>query len=244
MPVYYILLYAVMPRCVKGWTNGQGCGKIVFVAPDCGNVFSDSLAWGAIKIPVETGHQRTVRLRISLTVPLIRKGEKMDRNNIIFIGMPAVGKSTIGVIVAKRLGYRFIDTDILIQEEEGKLLKEIIKEKGIDGFLEVEDRINARVQTKRTVISPGGSVIYCENAMKHYKEIGRIVYLKAAFETISKRIHNARGRGVVLRDGQSLRELYDERTALFKEYADVTVCEDGLKLEDTIRKVLEKLGAE
>ena len=82
----------------------------------------------------------------------------MNRNNIIFIGMPAVGKSTIGVIVAKRLGYRFIDTDILIQEEEGKLLKEIIKEKGIDGFLEVEDRINARVQTKRTVISPGQTV--------------------------------------------------------------------------------------
>ena len=131
----------------------------------------------------------------------------MDRDNVIFIGMPAVGKSTIGVIVAKRLGYRFIDTDILIQEEEGKLLKEIIKEKGVDGFLEVEDRINARVQTKRTVISPGG-------------------------------------RGVVLRDGQSLRDLYDERTALFRKYADVTVCEDGLRLEDTIRKVLEKLGAE
>ena len=100
------------------------------------------------------------------------------------------------------------------------------------------------MQTKRTVISPGGSVIYCENAMRHYKEIGRIVYLKASFETIDRRIHNASGRGVVLRDGQSLRDLYDERTALFRKYADVTVCEDGLRLEDTIRKVLEKLGAE
>ncbi len=168
----------------------------------------------------------------------------MNRNNIIFIGMPAVGKSTIGVIVAKRLGYRFIDTDILIQEEEGKLLKEIIKEKGIDGFLEVEDRINARVQTKRTVISPGGSVIYCENAMRHYKEIGKIVYLKASFETLNRRIHNARSRGIVLRESQSLRDLYDERAVLFEKYADITVCEDGLKLEDTIRKVLEKLGAE
>lgn len=168
----------------------------------------------------------------------------MNRNNIIFIGMPAVGKSTIGVIVAKRLGYRFIDTDILIQEEEGKLLKEIIKEKGIDGFLEVEDRINARVHTKRTVISPGGSVIYCENAMRHYKEIGKIVYLKASFETINRRIHNAKSRGIVLRERQSLKDLYDERTVLFEKYADITVCEDGLRLEDTIREVLVKLGAE
>lgn len=163
-------------------------------------------------------------------------------DNIIFIGMPAVGKSTVGVITAKRLGYRFIDTDILIQEEEGKLLKDIIKEKGIDGFLEVEDRVNAKICAKRTVISPGGSVIYCENAMKHYKEIGRIVYLKASYETIDRRLNNARNRGVVLRDGQSLRTLYNERTALFEKYADVTICEDGLRLEDTIQKVLDELA--
>ena len=80
-------------------------------------------------------------------------------DNIILIGMPAVGKSTVGVVVAKRLGYRFIDTDILIQEEEGKLLKDIIAEKGIDGFLEIEDRINANVIAKHSVISPGGSVV-------------------------------------------------------------------------------------
>lgn len=163
-------------------------------------------------------------------------------DNIIFIGMPAVGKSTVGVIVAKRLGYRFVDTDILIQEEEGKLLKDIIKEKGIDGFLEVEDRVNAKVNTKKTVISPGGSVVYCENAMKHYKEIGTIVYLQASYETINKRIGNARKRGVVLKDGQTLRDLYNERTALFEKYADIVVCEDGLRIEDTIRNVLTALG--
>ena len=163
------------------------------------------------------------------------------KDNIIFIGMPAVGKSTVGVITAKRLGYRFIDTDILIQEEEGKLLKDIIREKGIEGFLEVEDRVNARVYTKRTVISPGGSVIYCENAMKHYKEIGRVVYLQASFETIDRRLNNARSRGVVLRKGQTLKDLYDERVSLFERYADLTICEDGLKLEDTIQKVLEAL---
>ncbi|MEZ3485345.1 MAG: shikimate kinase [Lachnospiraceae bacterium] len=163
-------------------------------------------------------------------------------DNIIFVGMPAVGKSTVGVIVAKRLGYRFIDTDILIQEEEGKLLKDIIKEKGTSGFLEIEDRINSRVNTRKTVISPGGSVIYCENAMKHYKEIGKVVYLQVSYETIDKRLNNARSRGVVLRKGQTLRDLYDERVRLLEKYADITICEDGLKLEETIQKVLDALS--
>ena len=162
-------------------------------------------------------------------------------DNIIMIGMPAVGKSTVGVVVAKRLGYKFIDVDILIQEEEGKLLREIIAEKGTDGFLEVEDRINASVTVDHAVISPGGSVVYCENAMKHYKEIGTVVYLKVSFETIMKRLKNARKRGVVLRDGQTIQTLYDERVKLFEKYADITVCEDGLRLEETIEKVLKAL---
>ena len=162
-------------------------------------------------------------------------------DNIILIGMPAVGKSTVGVVVAKRLGYGFIDTDLLIQEKEGKLLREIIAERGAEGFLEIEDKINSRVNVKKTVVSPGGSVVYCENAMKHYKEIGKVVYLKVSFETISKRLRNARRRGVVLKDGQTLKDLYDERTSLFEKYADIIICEDGLRLEETIDKVLEAL---
>lgn len=162
-------------------------------------------------------------------------------NNIVLIGMPAVGKSTVGVVVAKRLGYKFVDTDILIQEAEGRLLKEIIAEKGVEGFLEVEDRINAQVEAENTVIAPGGSVVYCENAMKHYKKIGTVVYLKVSFEIINKRLKNAKKRGVVLKDGQTLRDLYEERVKLFEEYADVTVCEDGLELEETIDKVMEAL---
>ena len=114
--------------------------------------------------------------------------------NIIFIGMPAAGKSTVGVVVAKRLGYNFIDTDLLIQESEGRLLREIIAEEGLDGFLEIEDRVNAQVEAKKSVISPGGSVVYCENAMRHYKEIGLVVYLKTSFEIINKRIGNAKNR--------------------------------------------------
>lgn len=162
-------------------------------------------------------------------------------NNIIFIGMPAAGKSTIGVVAAKHLGYNFIDTDLLIQEKEKRLLREIIAQEGLEEFLKIEDRINAEVQAKRSVIAPGGSVIYCENAMKHYKEIGIIVYLKASFETISKRLGNAKKRGVVLKENQTLEELYHERAVLFEKYADVTICEDGVSLEDTFELVLNTL---
>ncbi len=161
--------------------------------------------------------------------------------NIILIGMPAVGKSTAGIVAAKRLGCRFIDTDLLIQEQEGKLLREIIEEKGIDGFLEVEDRVNAGVEVQNCIIAPGGSVVYCENAMRHYKETGTVVYLEISFGIISKRLNNAKNRGVVLKEGQTLRDLYEERTALFERYADITICEDGLDLEETVEKVIEKV---
>ncbi len=161
--------------------------------------------------------------------------------NIIFIGMPASGKSTVGVVVAKRLGYGFVDTDLLIQAQEKKLLKEIIAEVGNEGFLQIENQVNRDVNVERCVISPGGSVVYCEEAMKHYKEIGTIIYLKVSFDTINQRISNAKNRGVVLKDGQTLKDLYDERTALFEKYADYTISEEGLSLEETIDEVLDLL---
>ena len=160
------------------------------------------------------------------------------KKNLILIGMPAVGKSTVGKVGAKRLGMRFIDTDLLIQEQEGKLLREIIAEKGEEGFLEIENRVNASVKAKNAVISPGGSVIYCKEAMKHYKKIGTVVYLKASYQTIKRRIKNPKKRGVVLKEGQSLRDLYYERVPYFEKYADITVCEDGCRIEDTIKNVL------
>lgn len=159
--------------------------------------------------------------------------------NIIFIGMPASGKSTVGVVIAKRLGYDFIDTDLLIQKQEKRLLKEIIAEVGNEGFLAIENQVNRDVEAEHAVISPGGSVIYCKEAMEHFKEIGTIVYLKVSFETINRRISNAKNRGVVLKEGQTLRDLYEERTKLFEKYADYTISEDGLGLEETIDKVLE-----
>lgn len=159
--------------------------------------------------------------------------------NIILIGMPAAGKSTVGVVVAKRIGYEFIDTDLLIQKQENRLLKEIIESVGNDGFLEIENQVNRDLHVEKTVVSPGGSVVYCDEAMQHYKEIGTIIYLKAAYETIEQRINNAKNRGVVLKEGQTLLDLYQEREQLFEKYADYTVCEDGLELTDTIKKVLE-----
>ncbi|MGL6197365.1 MAG: shikimate kinase [Lachnospiraceae bacterium] len=158
--------------------------------------------------------------------------------NIILIGMPAAGKSTVGVIAAKRLGYQFIDTDLLIQEQENRLLKEIIADEGIDGFLQIEDRVNSSVNPKKAIISPGGSIVYCQHAMEHYKKIGTIVYLQASFETINNRLNNAKGRGVVLKDGQTLKDLYDERKVLFEKYADKIICQDGLTLEQSVEALL------
>ena len=161
--------------------------------------------------------------------------------NIILIGMPAVGKSTVGVVVAKRIGYEFIDTDLLIQKQEKRLLKEIIAEEGNERFLEIENQVNRDLQAENAVISPGGSVVYCEEAMQHFKEIGTVIYLHATYEVIYKRITNAKNRGVVLKEGQTLKDLYDERVKLFEKYADYTVSEEGLDLEETIDMVLELL---
>lgn len=166
----------------------------------------------------------------------------MKKKNIIFIGMPAVGKSTVGVVVAKRLGKKFIDTDLLIQEQEKKLLREIIAEVGEDGFLKIENQVNRDVDAENAVISPGGSIVYCEEAMQHYKEIGTIVYLQASYQTIKQRIRNPKKRGVVLREGQTLKALYDERCVLFEKYADIIVNEDQCEIGDTIENVLEELS--
>ena len=158
----------------------------------------------------------------------------MEKTNITLFGMPSSGKSTIGVLLAKRLGYSFVDVDIVIQEKEGRLLKEIIAEEGLDGFLEVENRINAGVNVNRSVIAPGGSVIYGKEAMEHYKQIGQIVYLKLSFEEVERRIGNVVDRGVALRDGMTLRDLYDERVPYYEKYADITVDETGQTPGETV----------
>ncbi len=164
------------------------------------------------------------------------------KENIVLIGMPGVGKSTLGVVLAKELGYEFVDADLLIQKREKRLLKEIIAEDGVDGFLKIENDVNASIETTKTVIATGGSVIYGQGAMEHLKEIGTVVYLKLDYETLDSRLGSLKGRGVVLKDGQNLKSLYEERVPLYEKYADVIVDEYGLDLEATLASVLEKIS--
>ena len=169
------------------------------------------------------------------------RGEEV-MNNVVLIGMPGVGKSTLGVVLAKELGYEFVDADLLIQKREKRLLKDIIAEEGVEGFLKIENDVNASIQTDKTVIATGGSVIYGAEAMEHLKEIGTVVYLKLDYETLDSRLGSLKGRGVVLKDGQTLKSLYEERVPLYEKYADVIVDEYGLDLEATLSEVLHKIG--
>lgn len=145
------------------------------------------------------------------------------KDNIILIGMPGAGKSTVGVVLAKALGYNFVDSDLVIQKETGKRLFEIIDEVGIDEFLNIENRINASLSVEKAVVATGGSVIYGEEAMEHLKSIGKVVYLKTDYESLEKRLGNLLKRGVAIRSGNTLRDLYNERVPLYEMYADITI---------------------
>lgn len=162
-------------------------------------------------------------------------------DNIILIGMPGAGKSTMGVVLAKVAGMDFVDTDLLIQAREKRLLSEIIDQEGVDAFLAVEEEVNASLTVSRAVIATGGSVIYGHRAMEHLRSIGTVVYLRLSYATIASRLSNIKGRGVVLKDGQTLQELYEERCGLYQQYAHVTVDEEGLGIEETVEKTLRAL---
>ena len=160
-------------------------------------------------------------------------------DNIILIGMPGAGKSSMGVILAKELGMRFVDTDLLIQEKEGRLLREILEQEGVDGFLRVEESVIASVRTEHSVIATGGSAVYSSRAMEHLRGQGMIVYLKLSYEPLSHRLGNLHNRGVVLREGQTLRDLYEERAGLYEAHADIIIEEDGKDMEETLAAILK-----
>lgn len=162
-------------------------------------------------------------------------------NNIILIGMPGVGKSTLGVVLAKVLGYEFLDSDLLIQKQERRRLHQIIEQEGVDGFKKIENRVNASIDAENTVIATGGSAVYCEEAMQHLKSIGKVVYLKVSLDVLSKRLRNLKGRGVVLKKGQTLDDLYEERSPLYEKYADLVIDQEGKDLEASLQAVLEIL---
>ena len=160
--------------------------------------------------------------------------------SVILIGMPSCGKSTVGVLLAKQLGYRFIDSDLLIQEREGKLLHDIIKEKGRAGFLDVEEATNCGIRATDAVISTGGSAVYGEAAMKHLATLGKIVYIRIPFEEMQTRLGDYVHRGVVMPEGYTLADLYRERAPLYEKYADVTV-DGGAHISDTLTAILAAL---
>lgn len=166
----------------------------------------------------------------------------MNGKNIVLIGMPAVGKSTVGVILAKLLGYSFVDTDLVIQKSEGKLLKNIIAEKGIDGFIETENRILSGLDAVNSVVSTGGSVIYGDDAMRNLSQNSVVIYLKLDYNKLKYRLHNIRNRGVVIREGQSLSSLYRERAPLYEKYADIIIDENGCNIEKTVNKIMDSLN--
>ena len=163
-------------------------------------------------------------------------------DNIVLIGMPGCGKSTIGVLLAKILGYSFLDTDLIIQHAEGKRLFEIIRDKGSDYFAETENSILSQIRAHKTVIATGGSAVYGKEAMENLSSIGCVVYLEVSPKRISKRIRNFSARGIVMENGQSINELYKERHPLYKKYAHITVnCNTGTLRQNT-EKIIKALS--
>lgn len=162
------------------------------------------------------------------------------RENIVLIGMPGAGKSTVGVVLAKRLGCRFVDSDLVIQERFGKLLHELIEENGVEGFWQIENDVNASLTAEGSVIATGGSVIYGQEAMEHLRRIGRVVYLKLPYEEVADRLGDLNARGVTLLPGQTLKDLYEERIPLYEKYAHVTIDCNGKPLREIVTEIARR----
>lgn len=166
----------------------------------------------------------------------------MKKDNVILIGMPGAGKSTVGVVLAKMLGFRFVDSDLVIQEKTGRLLYQLIDEYGLDGFRKIENDVNASLEQHQSVIATGGSAVYGVEAMGHLSEIGHIVYLKLSCAGIENRLGNLHTRGVVMRPGQSLKNLYVERTPLYEKYADITIECEKKSLREIAQEIFEAVA--
>lgn len=165
-----------------------------------------------------------------------------EKSNLVLIGMPGVGKSTIGVLLAKRLGMHFVDTDLFIQAGEGKSLQRLIEANGMDAFCKIECRYAQRVDVTGAVIATGGSVVYYDCGMKSLQAGGTIVYLQLPLAELEKRLGDLNARGVVLEPGQTLAQLYEKRTPLYEKWADITVNLSGLNHDDSVEAILNSLN--
>lgn len=166
-------------------------------------------------------------------------------NNIILIGMPGAGKSTLGIVLAKILNYGFLDADLIIQNRCDKTLQKLIDSCGPEGFIEVENEILQDLSASKTVIATGGSAVYSAEAMQHLASIGTVVYLQVSYEEMVNRLQDLHERGVVLRNGigMSLRDLYDERKPLYEQYAEMTINVDDLSITAAARKIAAAIEA-
>ena len=166
-----------------------------------------------------------------------------EKDNIVLIGMPGAGKSTLGIVLAKILNYDFIDADLVIQNQCDRTLQKLIDACGPEGFIQVENEILRELNASKSIIATGGSAVYSDEAMKHLAEIGTVVYLQISFDELVSRLHDLQERGVVLKGGigMSLRDLYDERLPLYEKYADITVDVNDLSITAAARKVAAAL---
>ena len=161
--------------------------------------------------------------------------------NLTLIGMPGAGKSTVGIILAKELGFGFIDTDVLIQINEQKTLQQIIDESDHLNLRAIEEREILKLNIDHHVIATGGSAAYSEKAMNHLRSISTLIFLQADFEVIEKRIHNFESRGIAKAKGQTFRELFEERQILYRKYADITIDCNELDQENLARQIADSI---
>ena len=165
-------------------------------------------------------------------------------NNIVLIGMPGSGKSTLGVLLAKALGYSFIDTDLIISRMAEKPLQRILDEDGLESFLKLEQKVGRELECDTTVVATGGSMVLSEQAMQNLKSHGRVVYINVPLNEIKKRVTNITTRGIVFRKGETLDDVYRERTPLYHMYADVVVdfCDiNDNSIESTVESIMQKI---
>lgn len=165
----------------------------------------------------------------------------MKPQNIILIGMPGAGKSTVGVLLAKAMGRYFLDTDVLIQAAANAGLRELIDRHGLDGFCDIERQYVECLDITNAVIATGGSVVYYNSAMRHLKKTGRVIYLELSLEILQQRLDDVAGRGVVIEPGQTLESLYERRKPLYEKYADITIHTAGLNHEQVVGKILQQM---
>ncbi|MBM7564838.1 AAA family ATPase [Paenibacillus sacheonensis] len=157
--------------------------------------------------------------------------------NIVLVGMSGAGKSTIGVLLAKSLGMDFVDTDLVIQRREGRLLQEIIDQDGIDAFMEIEEDVVSDLRLTQCIIATGGSVIYSDRAMNALKQGGRVIYLHVPYEEIARRLTTIATRGIVMKNGNSLQDVYNERVPLYLKHSDRTIDCTEKDIEQCVQEI-------